>query len=290
VQAKNAPTPVNDQSRLRAGTRAREVFLSFSVTSYNVLATAYIHRARYSRTPTIILDRTWRVPALVQHISRLETDIICLQEVETETLAPLRVRLGGLGYGVQFGRKGGGKPDGCATFYRQNRFEFMDVRLLAYDDAGGDVRDSGHVALVMVLKDGDRSLGVINTHLTWDPPATPPERRRGRRQMFELLERYRNMAAAAPGWIIAGDLNVTPDSDLIAILETAGFQFAHRPVAGIRTCNVNGEAKMIDYLFYSSSLRAEPQPVTPIEDRTVLPSAEEPSDHVAIRSSFSWRD
>jgi protein angel len=262
----------------------------FSVASYNVLATAYIQRAQYPRTPALVLDPTWRIPALVQQISRFGADIICLQEVETETLAPLRIRLGALGYFAQYGRKGGGKPDGCATFYRQNRYELVDARVIAYSDAGGEMRDSGHVGLVTIFKDGDRCLGVINTHLTWDPPGAPPESRRGLKQMRELLGHYSAVVGTARGWIIAGDLNVTPDSDLVAMLEQSGFDYAHRALSGVHTCNVNRQAKMIDYLFHDSSLQPDPQPAAWIEDRTVLPSAEEPSDHVPILSRFAWRD
>ena len=61
----------------------------FSVASYNVLASAYIERAWYRRTPVIALDRAWRVPALVQHVAKLDADILCLQEVEPESFASL---------------------------------------------------------------------------------------------------------------------------------------------------------------------------------------------------------
>jgi mRNA deadenylase 3'-5' endonuclease subunit Ccr4 len=56
--------------------------LSFSVASYNVLASAYIQPALYRRTSSVVLNSTWRIPALLQHITRLQADIICLQEVE----------------------------------------------------------------------------------------------------------------------------------------------------------------------------------------------------------------
>ena len=56
--------------------------MSFSVTTYNVLADAYANRAWYPRTPALVLDPTWRVPALVQYIAAIDAEIICLQEVE----------------------------------------------------------------------------------------------------------------------------------------------------------------------------------------------------------------
>ena len=41
-------------------------------------------------------------------------------------------------------------------------------------------------------------------------------------------------------------------------LRVAGMEYAHRDYPGMATCNSHGEAKVIDYLFYSSSLRARP--------------------------------
>lgn len=40
-------------------------------------------------------------------------------------------------YASQYTRKGSGKPDGCALFYRREAFESISVRTVAYvDDAG----------------------------------------------------------------------------------------------------------------------------------------------------------
>jgi endonuclease/exonuclease/phosphatase family metal-dependent hydrolase len=203
-------------------------------------------------------------------------------------LGPLRLRLGELGYGYEFVRRGGGRPDGCATFYRSNRFELTGASLISSDGQTADIRASGHIALVTTFNDGERSLGVINTHLTWDPPDTPRERRAGRRQMQQLLDEYKKLRGAAHAWIVAGDLNVTPDDEILPMLENAGFDYAHR-FSGCYTCKVNAEAKMIDYLLYSSLLTAEAERPAAIADHTILPSAEDPSDHVPIFSRFFWR-
>ena len=261
---------------------------SFSVASYNVLASAYIQPALYRRTPSIVLHSSWRVPALLQHITRLGADIICLQEVEDQLFAALRSRMGASGYGAQYRRKSNGQPDGCAVFFRQDVFDLIDVRLIAYKDGRDETADSGNIALVILFETVIGRLGIVNTHLTWDPPETAPELQRGLRQLRQLLVEQSSIADAAKGWIIAGDFNAVPGSETISLMQNAGFHYAHCGIAGVNTCNVNGTAKMIDYLFCSSSLRAEPLPVSPVEDRTVLPSAEQPSDHVSIAARFSW--
>ena len=261
----------------------------FSVATYNVLALAYVHPARYPRTSSLVLNPTWRIPALVGHVASLGDDIICLQEVEIEVFSALRSRLAQLGYGSQYARKRAGKVDGCATFYRQGVFELVDANIIAYADGQGAEGDSGNIALVAVLRSDVGSIGVINTHLTWDPLNAAREARLGYRQMSQLLRDYKEMESEIRGWVIAGDFNATPQSATIALLGSAGLDYSHRNLPGVYTCNANAHAQMIDYLFYSSALRAEPLPLPCIDERAALPSAEHPSDHVPVRAKFYWK-
>ena len=260
----------------------------FLVTTYNLLASAYIHRAWYPRTPATVLNPAWRVPALVQRISKFGADIICLQEVEPEMFAALRAFLGERGYGAQHARKGGNLPEGLAIFYRRKLFQLLDARVLAYADGGGVAPDTGYIALIARLQHPDGILGLINTHLIWDRPGTPAKVQYGLLQARQLATEFTAAAPDARGWIIAGDFNATPDSEIVSLVEGAGLRHAHAGLADISTCNVNADARMIDYLFYSSVLRAEPTMPEHINNATVLPSAEQPSDHVALLSKFAW--
>ena len=262
---------------------------AFSAASYNVLATAYLPYGRYRRTPALILDPAWRIPAVVRQVSELGTDVLCLQEVEMDTFGALRSRLATLGYAGQYARKQAGKPDGCATFYREDRFELIGTRLLAYTDATEGQDDSGHIALIVFLRLAERIVGIANTHLTWDPPGTENRAKVGHRQARQLLNACRTMTDAFHGWLICGDLNATPDSDTVKIFTSSGFQYAHANLAHAYTCKVNSEIKIIDYLFHSPEFNAEPQSVVVISDRDVLPSAEQPSDHVPVAARFTWR-
>jgi mRNA deadenylase 3'-5' endonuclease subunit Ccr4 len=259
---------------------------SFSVATYNVLASAYIYPARYPRTSSLVLNPTWRIPALVDHVAMLGDDIICLQEVELEVFSALRMRLGQLGYGSQYARKHSGKVDGCATFYRQSAFELIDASIIPYADGRGAEARSGNIALVAVLRSSGGRIGVINTHLTWDPPEAEPEAGLGYRQMRQLLRDYEGMKSEIGAWVIAGDFNSPPESATIALLGGAGLDFSHRNLPGLYTCNANARAQMIDYLFYSAALRAEPLRLPCIDDRTALPSPEQPSDHIPVRARF----
>jgi hypothetical protein len=71
-------------------------------------------------------------------------------------------------------------------------------------------------------------------------------------------------------------------------VEQAGFQFAHRGLNDVFTCNIGGSARLIDYIFYSSGLSAEAVVTGQIDNRTILPSAAEPSDHIAVRACIAW--
>ena len=262
---------------------------SFSVVSYNILATAYIEPARYSRTPSLMLNPTWRTPAVVGYVAALGDDIICLQEVEIDMFSALRIRLASLGYGSQYARKQAQKPDGCATFYRLDRFELVDANIIVYADGQSAERNSGNIALVAVLSARGRDIGIINTHLSWDPPEVPLEARLGYRQIVQLLREYKEMEKKLQSWVIAGDFNLTPDSATLALAVNGGLDFAHRGFPGVYTCVSIEGARMIDYLFYSGTLQTEALPLPRIDDRTVLPSAEQPSDHLPVRARFSWR-
>jgi mRNA deadenylase 3'-5' endonuclease subunit Ccr4 len=262
---------------------------SFVVGTYNVLASAYIQRARYPRSPAMILSPAWRIPALVQLISGLEADILCLQEVEPETLAAINSRLGPCGHASRYARKGGHSPEGCATLYREDSTRLIDQQVLCFSDGGGAESETGNIALITIFRLSGHRLGIINTHLTWDPPGTAREAQRGLRQVSQLTREYEKIAAAADGWIIAGDLNVTAGSEAIALIERTGFRFAHDTRPEMCTCSFNGEAKMIDYVFYSAQLHAKPADSFAIDARTVLPSAEQPSDHVPVIARFDWK-
>ncbi len=259
--------------------------MTFTVATYNVLATGYMRREWYPRTPFELLRDARRKPALAEYVAALEADIYCLQEVEHDAFALVRARLEVLGYAGTLAMKGGQRPDGCAVFFRTDRVELLEERRLEYDDGDGG-RPSGHVAQLLRFAVEERTLHVANTHLVWDAPYTPSAARKGLRQVRELLAERDRWQDGAP-WIICGDLNATPDSDLLGALRAAGLAFSHAATPA-PTCNANREAKLIDYVLYEPPLLAEPCPVTPIDDTTPLPSATEPSDHVPVIARLQW--
>jgi len=110
------------------------------------------------------------------------------------------------------------------------------------------------------------------------------------RQVQQCLAEYENHNAEAHGWLISGDFNVTPESEIVGLALRAGMQYPHQNLADVYTCNIGGRARLIDYFFYSAGLTAQASVVRRIVDQTILPSAQEPSDHVPIMARFDWRD
>lgn len=263
--------------------------MSFSVSSYNVLADAYIDPRWYPTTPAETLDPRRRLPAISRHISDLNADILCLQEVDPALFDTVQNQLAPMDYHGEYARKGGGKPDGCATFIKSAIFDVRLVHPLRYQDGGDGRADSGHLALILILECAGRSLGIANTHLKWDAATTPPREQWSYRQINQLLSECQHISPYRHGWIIAGDMNMTSDSAVFRAVLEAGLLDAYSHLDQAFTCNSNHKAKRIDYLFHTLDLKATPRELPAIDANTPLPSAEQPSDHLAITADFDWK-
>jgi mRNA deadenylase 3'-5' endonuclease subunit Ccr4 len=262
--------------------------MPFTVATYNVLATAYLGRGDYSAVPPALLDPRWRIPALVRHVAALNADVVCLQEVESPAFASLQEGLSALGYDGLYELKAA-KPDGCATFFRTARFDQRKaVRLEYRDDEKGPGDHSGFVALMTALTHDGRTLGVANTHLRWDRPGTAKAQQVGHRQAVELIAACRAFEPACDGWVVCGDFNRGPNSEVVTTFRAAGFDFAHAAMPSARSAVANRHASLIDHLFHTASLAASPIAPPAVSDETALPSAEQPSDHLPLLASFAW--
>lgn len=239
--------------------------------SWNVLADSYIRTSLYPRSDNDLLVRGRRIPLIIDHIEADQADVFCLQEVEPELMELASRRLGG--WSLHFEQKRG-KPDGCAILGRPHVL-IEHVAPLVFSDGPPDRADSGHVAAVASVRTEAFVLQLITTHLRWDPPGTPPERRWAVREVRELLTHLR-----APA-IVCGDLNIEPSDIVYHLLIDAGLvdagARANRP-----TANPNGRAKRIDYFFHSEALGAQLLVQHSVDHESVLPSRPMPSDHVPI--------
>jgi mRNA deadenylase 3'-5' endonuclease subunit Ccr4 len=259
----------------------------FTVVTYNVLADSYVRRERYPHVSPELLDPAHRRAALLDHLAGLDADVLCLQEVEQATYSAIAARLSSLGYSGSHCQKAGRKPDGCATFQRDATFARRAEARLEYDDAQAGAPRSGHVAHLVALDHPGGRLGIVNTHLKWDPPDTSPKLQYGYRQAAQLLRERDRCLPECDGWILCGDLNATPESEVVALIEGQGPRSAYAGRDSAHTASIAGRRKIIDYVFHGSSLRAEPFTVPSLAG-LALPGPGQPSDHVALVAGFRW--
>ena len=100
---------------------------TFSVVTYNLLADCYATPSYFKLTHPATLCWRKRKAAVLAVLDALDSDIVCLQEVdhfESFLLPQMRAR----GYDGRFKKRNGPtKRDGCATFWRRDRLKLVQV-------------------------------------------------------------------------------------------------------------------------------------------------------------------
>jgi len=259
----------------------------FRVVSYNILANAYTYPEYYPDVQPEFLQWNVRREVLYDKILSLDADILCLQEIEPEVFADLNTVLRQMGYDGVYAKKGKGRPDGCATFFRWEKFDFAGAGAIYYDD-NYQGSFSGHVALRLYLrtKTGE-TFGIVNTHVRWGDPDQPPEQHVGYREVTELLDCYM-VNPLVDHWMLVGDFNALPESAVVKTVLDHGFLDAYADLPQPTTlARVVGR---LDYIFHSRGLTVIPEPLEEINQNTILPNAVEPSDHLPISTTVILGD
>lgn len=254
------------------------------VASYNILATTYIRPEWYPNILPEYLDWSSRRERLIEHLFSLNADILCLQEVESSAFDEIYPILKHKGYLGIFGRKGFGRLDGCATFFRTKKFDFQGGNTVIFSDHGKSGRSSGHVALILKLELNGQIYGIVNTHIRWNPPERPLDEHRGYHQVKELLSDYLS-DQKVNHWILCGDFNAELETPVIKLIEDAGFKDAYEGL-DFATISKDGLAK-VDFIFYSPTLKARPVAIERLTESDSIPSKTQPSDHLAILADFT---
>ncbi len=253
------------------------------VVSYNILANSYIKLEWYTRSSPEALKWENRRNLLAKKITKINADIICLQEVEADAFEILEDSLQKKSYSGVYYKKGYGKPDGCATFFRRDKLKLKNEHAVYYNDKAKGKINSGHLALILDFELDIGILKVVNTHLKWD--SKNKEEHLGYKQLSELIDSYIKKDNYSYGWVICGDFNAQPNSFVIKELLKNNFKDAYANKEQ-PTCNPNGRTKRIDFIFHSTQIASSPVKLPDIDDTTPLPSEVEPSDHLAIMASL----
>ncbi|XP_075511372.1 carbon catabolite repressor protein 4 homolog 1-like isoform X1 [Primulina tabacum] len=218
---------------------------TFTVLSYNILSDVYATSELYSYCPSWALSWTYRRQNLFREIIGYHADIVCLQEVQSdhfeEFFAP---ELDKHGYHALFKRKTTEQVfsrnintlDGCATFFRRDRFSHVKKYEVEFNKAAQSLTDAlvpsaqkknalsrlvkDNVALILVLEakfgnqgidnPGKRQLVcVANTHVNVHQELKDVRLW----QVHTLLKGLEKIAASADiPMLVCGDFNSVPGS------------------------------------------------------------------------------
>lgn len=189
--------PTNEYESLQENTNHMNNTLlknSFTLLSYNTLCHHYATPKMYRFTPSWALSWDYRREKLKEQLLDFDTDVICLQEVETLTYEEYWVPLmEKYNYSCLFHAKTRAKTmhakdskkvDGCAIFYKKDQFQLVFQDSIDFSSAWRSHKkfhrtedylnramNKDNVALIAELKhlNTNENVWVVTTHLHWDP-------------------------------------------------------------------------------------------------------------------------
>ncbi|ESQ41090.1 hypothetical protein EUTSA_v10012752mg [Eutrema salsugineum] len=197
----------------------------FVVLSYNILADYLANdhwRNLYFHIPRNMLSWGWRKNKLVFELGLWSADIMCLQEVDKfqDLEEEMKIR----GYSGIWKMRTGNAVDGCAIFWRSNRFKLVHEESIQFNQLG--LRDN--VAQICVLEtllnshtkeievspseSCSRRVVICNIHVLFNP-------KRGDFKLGQVRTLLERAHAVSKLWddapvVLCGDFNCTPKSHL----------------------------------------------------------------------------
>ncbi|XP_077211874.1 carbon catabolite repressor protein 4 homolog 1-like [Tasmannia lanceolata] len=236
---------------------------TFTVLSYNILSEVYGTSDLYSYCPSWALSWAYRRQNLLREIVGYHADILCLQEVQSdhfeEFFAP---ELDKHGYQALYKKKTAEvysgttyAIDGCATFFRRDRFSHVKKYEVEFNKAAQSLTDAvvpsaqKKTALNRLLKDNVALIAVLEANFSNYVADTP-----GKRQLLcvanthvnvhqdlkdvklwqvhTLLKGLEKIAASANiPMLVCGDFNSTPGSAPHALLAMGKVDPMHPDLA-----------------------------------------------------------
>ncbi|ESO08875.1 hypothetical protein HELRODRAFT_97810 [Helobdella robusta] len=155
-----------------------------TVMCYNVLCDKNCNRTLYAYCPQWALNWDYRKKIVMREIKSCQSDIICLQEVETEHYHQFfQPELENDGYLSVFAPKSRARTmteaekrhvDGCAIFYKKNKFRALKDYLVEFNQVAIEAAEGSHDMINRVMTKDNIGLAVLleTTKETW--PNGPP--------------------------------------------------------------------------------------------------------------------
>lgn len=250
--------------------------MNLVVVSYNVLAARHFVPGRYPLSPVESLVSGPRFHRIGELIASLRADLVCLQEVEHESFDLLSRRLSGLGYEGFHALRSPTVGEGCALYAKSGSVRVHGRSRCDFADSPESEGASHRFAQLAELEAAGKSFVLANTHLQWDPPATPAMSHRGVAQARQLVAAINQITGTDGPAIICGDFNAGPESDVCRVFLEAGYNAARRADADEPTCQANGRLSEVDFVFHRGFHTAAPLPRAHLHVSTPMPRAGAP--------------
>ena len=188
------PMPPEEQKMLLIQEDVSQNLERVKVLSWNVLCEKFATTNHYGYTPSHALDWAYRREQILREISFRDADVLTLQEIAMGAFKDFfEPKMKEAGYKGVYWPKQRARTmlvqeqqavDGCATFFKVNRFALIDKQLVEFrslainrpdmkgqEDIFNRVMPKDNIATICLLESrrtGARLI-VVNAHLAWEP-------------------------------------------------------------------------------------------------------------------------
>ncbi|KAH1251770.1 Carbon catabolite repressor protein 4 3 [Glycine max] len=218
----------------------------FSVASYNILGdrNASQHSDLYVNVPSRYINWGRRKRVICDELFGWDPDIICLQEVDKYfELSDIMVKAG---YAGSYKRRTGDAADGCAMFWKADKFRLLEGESIQFKDIG--LRDNvAQLSVFEMCESDSRRMLVGNIHVLYNP--NRGEVKLGQIRFLSSRAQYLSEKWGNTPVVLAGDFNSTPQSGIYKFLSSSELNimlYDRKELSGQKRCRpaqVLGENK-----------------------------------------------
>ncbi|XP_030370608.1 protein angel [Scaptodrosophila lebanonensis] len=253
---------------------------SFKLVSYNILAQDLLleHMYLYVEIQQKCLIWRRRMQNIQRELTKLDPDIVCLQEMQYDHLPKLVhhiSELNGKRLEYVYKKKTGSRTDGCAIIYDACKFQLLEHRGLEMFTENVPLLNRENVALLAkfrlkqperLTENMDKEIVVATTHLLYNPKREDVRCAQVQKLMRELLNfaRDANDGMITPV-VLTGDFNSTINSEPIALLtdkkadDTTSFNFEALDPGECYASTFQGKWITVDYILRSACVQSKHQ-------------------------------
>ncbi|KAJ7969651.1 carbon catabolite repressor protein 4-like 3 [Quillaja saponaria] len=209
----------------------------FTVASYNILAdkNASEHRDLYKKVPSYYMKWDRRKRVICKELIECDPDIICLQEVDK--YFDISDNMVKAGYRGSYKRRTGDSIDGCAMFWKADKFQLLEGESIEFKGIG--LRDNvAQLSVFKISESESRRLVIGNIHVLYNPS-------RGDIKLGQIRFLLSRAKILSEKWgnapvVLAGDFNSTPQSAIYKFLSSSEINimfYDRRELSGQRSCH-----------------------------------------------------